>query len=108
MRISVNRIAFILLVIITVVVLFPLAWMLITSLRTEKDLYSLPMRLLPSRLVLSNYSYILFDKPEFVRYFVNSVVVTCGSVVLILVFAVFGAYPLARIRFPGIPGEWCR
>ncbi len=80
---------------------FPLLWMLATSVKPEKEIYSYPITILPHRWTLDNYLYVFTRLTGFRRFFVNSVVVTGASVFLILVLSALGGYPLARKEFPG-------
>ena len=82
-------------------VVFPLAWMLVTSFKPEKEIYTYPITILPHRLTLDNFLYVVTRLSGFRRFFVNSVAVTGISVLLILVLSALGGYPLARKEFPG-------
>jgi ABC-type glycerol-3-phosphate transport system permease component len=80
---------------------FPLVWMLLTSVKPEREIYTFPITVLPRRLTLDNYLYVFTRLGAFPRFFLNSVVVTGVSVLLILVLSALGGYPLARKEFPG-------
>ena len=82
-----------------VAALAPLVIMAFNSLRTEQDLASKPLGL-PLRPVFENYVH-AWSEGNFSTYFVNSVVITVGSVVLGTGMSVLAAYPLGRYRFRG-------
>jgi raffinose/stachyose/melibiose transport system permease protein len=81
------------------VALAPLLVMLSSSLRTEADLADRPLGL-PLHPVFDNYARAWSDG-NFSTYFTNSVLVTCGSVLLGTGVSVLAAYALARYRFFG-------
>ena len=78
--------------------LSPLIIMALGSLRTEQSLADHPIGL-PLHPAFENYAK-AWSEGGFSSYFVNSIVVTVGSVVLGTGVAVLAAYPLARYRFP--------
>lgn len=77
---------------------FPLYWMLITSLKTNSDLYSVTN--IPFWFndppTLEHYRY-LFEQTLFVRWLLNSLVIGICVVVITLVTAVPAGYSLARL-----------
>ena len=78
---------------------FPLLWLLVSSFKTNKefmaDLFSLPKKLMAENYVAA------WEYSGIGKYVFNSVLVTVGSVSIILVLAVMIAYVLARYRFRG-------
>ena len=81
--------------------LFPFYWMLVVSLKTNSDLFHLSGNpfLLP-HVTLSHYTY-LFTQTPFLRWVVNSVVVSVVSCAGSLAFSVLAGYSLARLRYRG-------
>lgn len=81
--------------------LFPFYWMLVVSLKPNSDLYNLTENpfVLP-RVTLDHYIF-LFTKTDFLRWTVNSVVVSAVSCFGSLVFSVLSGYSLARLRYRG-------
>lgn len=80
--------------------LVPLLWMVSTSLMDEFDVYQYPPRLLPVDPVWSNYPNALTAAP-FVRFFINSAVMSLFIVFGHLFTAATAGYAFARLRFPG-------
>ena len=82
-----------------VINVFPLLWLLVSSFKTNKefmaDLFSLPKKLMAENYVAA------WEYSGIGKYVFNSVLVTVGSVSIILVLAVMIAYVLARYRFRG-------
>ena len=80
---------------------FPFLWMLIVSLKPDQEL--LDTNLNPFAVVnptLANYLF-LFQETEFLRWTLNTFVVTIGATLLSLVCSVLIGYALGRFRFPG-------
>jgi ABC-type glycerol-3-phosphate transport system permease component len=93
-------------IILTVVILaaavflFPLAWMLLTSLRPRADIYKEVPTIIPEAFNLDNYRYILSQR-NFLRFFLNSVVVTSAAVSIVLFSSLMGGYAFGMRRFRG-------
>jgi ABC-type glycerol-3-phosphate transport system permease component len=94
-----------------VVVLYPLLWMLGTSLKTDREIFSYPFSAPGYEHVSStdakwvglqwrNYEN-AWTNGRFGHYFFNSVVLTVLTVAGTLLFAAMAAYALARFTFPG-------
>jgi ABC-type glycerol-3-phosphate transport system permease component len=81
--------------------LFPLVWMLFTSIRTTQDLYKYPPTLFPQALTLENYVYIFKEMRGFIRYLVNSIVVTISTVLIVLGSSAMGGYAFGMRKFRG-------
>lgn len=80
--------------------LVPFIWMLSTSFRTEKDLFSNPASLFPTEWTLHGYQGIWEQLPFLLLVF-NTIVFAGITTVLTLLFDSMCAYALARIDFPG-------
>jgi raffinose/stachyose/melibiose transport system permease protein len=76
----------------------PLLYMLATALRSGRDYANDPLAL-PTSPSFANFSDAIGT--DIGRWFVNSVIVTAGSVALVAVLAVLAAYGLVRLPFPG-------
>ncbi len=85
---------------ISLVMLLPLVWMLITSIQTLPETRHFPPHLIPSGIHWRNYPDALNSAP-FGRFFLNSFIVTGASVVGNLVFCSLAGYAFARLRFFG-------
>jgi multiple sugar transport system permease protein len=83
-----------------IVMLFPLFWMLMTSLMTLPETRRFPPVLIPDGIRWQNYPNALRAAP-FGRYFLNSTIVTVASVASNLVFCSMAGYAFARIQFFG-------
>ncbi len=80
--------------------LFPLVWILLTSLKNETELQTFPLQYLPAVPAWSNYARVFSEEP-FARFFLNSLVVSGLSTILCVVVAALAAYALARLKLRG-------
>ena len=80
---------------------FPIYWMVISSLRPERDLFAQPT-LIPERIDWKFKSYQnLLELTDYPLQFANSVVVALTVVVITLFVSVIIAYVVTRYRIPG-------
>jgi len=92
---------YVLLAAIALAMLFPLLWLLSTSLKSPtENIYQFPPQLWPSQPTLQNFAKVWQYYP-FGRYLLNSALVAALAVCLNLLFCSLAAYPLARLRFRG-------
>jgi ABC-type glycerol-3-phosphate transport system permease component len=81
------------------IVLFPIAWVLLLSIKSLPDAYQ--NELWPKAFDFGHYVYSLQKIPTLPRNFLNSVLVTTSTVILTTVCAVLGGYALVLLRTPG-------
>ena len=86
-----------LLVLLAAVILFPIYYMIIVSLKTPKDIYRTPS-LLPTNATLQNYLD-LFTKQDFLLNIRNSLIVAGSATVISVTISCFAAYSLVRLRY---------
>jgi multiple sugar transport system permease protein len=83
----------------------PMAWMLLTSLKTQFAALQYPPEWWPHNPTLQNYTRLLSPTNdagrEFLTYLLNSVLVSSATTILAVTFAVPAAYAFSRFRFPG-------
>ncbi len=85
----------------TALALFPIALIVMNSFKTRKAIFRTPYRLPNSESwSLKGYETV-WERADFPGYFQNSLIVTIGALVLILVFGTMAAWALAEYRFPG-------
>jgi ABC-type glycerol-3-phosphate transport system permease component len=97
---GVALITYLLLAITAFIVLLPIFWMLSTSLKTPREVFQLPIEWIPSDPVWSNYPE-AYDRIDFTRYFLNSMIVAGGVTILHVLLATMAGYGLAKYRFGG-------
>jgi putative chitobiose transport system permease protein len=89
------------LIAVSVITVFPFAWILLTSIKGPNDLiFSVPPQFLPNDPTLNNYAKV-WDSLPIPHFFLNSIAVSIAVVVLNVLVASLAAYPLAKMRFRG-------
>jgi multiple sugar transport system permease protein len=84
-----------------VAMLFPFYWMLITSIKPNRELYNAKvMPLIVHQPTLKHYVDLL-SQTNFLTWTYNTMLVAVVSTLVSLVLGTMMAYPLARLRFPG-------
>jgi ABC-type glycerol-3-phosphate transport system permease component len=92
---------FLILLFYSLLVVFPLFWLLYTSLKSDQDIFLHPFKLPDIRhLEWSNFSA-AWTRGRFDRYFFNSVILTITTVSVTLFLSAMAAYALARFKFLG-------
>jgi multiple sugar transport system permease protein len=76
---------------------FPALWLLLTSLKTEAELFSKPISYWPHEATLANYVRAFTDQP-LLRYLGNSLAVAAGATVVSLLVSALAAYAIARLN----------
>jgi multiple sugar transport system permease protein len=86
-----------------IILAFPFYWMLMTSLRSDNDLYSIenvPYKFNADSPTVSNYRF-LFQDTDYPKWLENTVIVGIAVVVITLVLSLPAGYALARLT-----GRW--
>lgn len=92
-----------LLIFLTLIVLIPVAWFMLSSFKDLTDLSARPPKLLPTRWATENYTE-AFKMYDYVRYFSNSVIVTVVATALTLLVNSMAAFGFAKYNFRGRDG----
>jgi multiple sugar transport system permease protein len=90
--------------VVTVLYLFPMFWMVTTSLKSLGELYQYPPTLVPAHPTFQAYVTLLVEK-GYGRLIWNSLVINLLTIALTLALALLINYPLARLRIPGKVGR---
>lgn len=92
----------------TTVYIFPLFWMISTSVKEPADIVRDPPLIFPRSINLDIYAELFGNPPEGaqipidgLRYMKNSLIIGAGTMLLTMAFAVPAAYGLARFRLRG-------
>ena len=89
----------ILLIIWTILVVFPFLWMIMTSFKTDAEIIHSPWDL-PATLQWDNFSR-AWNEARIGRYFINTLIVMSMSLTGTLVISAMAAYVLSRFEFIG-------
>jgi raffinose/stachyose/melibiose transport system permease protein len=76
------------------IVIVPIYWIVITSFKTQSNYFTTNPFVPPTEPTLENYQLVI--ESDFVRYFVNSVIVTLGAVVPAVLLSFMAAYAIVR------------
>jgi len=79
--------------------LVPLIWLVSTSLKEPSAIFILPPRWIPDPIRWQNYPEALTAQP-FLRFFLNTVIITVLSTLGTVLTASMAAFAFARLRFP--------
>lgn len=95
----------IVLLVALVAVLFPIYWMIVTSLKIPRDIYRTPA-LWPHAFTFENYRILIEDK-GFLTNIGNSLLVALTVTVIAVIISSFAAYSMVRFRyrFRGVIGR---
>lgn len=85
--------------IVFLVFIFPLYWMIVTALKTQVEIFSIPTPLWPENLTFEAFAKQLSASGDTLRGFKNSLIISCGATAIATVLAIPAAYGLARFRF---------
>ena len=96
---TVKSLYYIILITYAVSIFFPILLMLLTSLKSNKEIFTNPYGL-PNIFNLDNYIK-LIKISNYLVYFRNSIIVAVTSIFLILIFSSLASFVIARYRFIG-------
>lgn len=89
------------LIFISLLSIFPFIWLISTSLKgNAENIFAYPPQLIPTDFTLTNYTGV-WHRVNFIGYFINSMIVAVGTVILNLILSSMAGYPLARMEFKG-------
>jgi multiple sugar transport system permease protein len=83
---------------VEILILFPFYWILVTSFKNQKEIFSMPITYWPANPTLENYLSI-FKIGNFGIYFFNSTYVGILGSLLAVLAAILAGYVLARFQF---------
>jgi multiple sugar transport system permease protein/raffinose/stachyose/melibiose transport system permease protein len=81
-------------ILLALVILIPFFWMVSVSLKPAAEPFAIPAKLWPDNPTLENY--VTAFRPEFRIYFMNSIIVSLSTVVIVVTLALFAAYTFTR------------
>lgn len=92
-------------VLVLCVLLFPVFWTFITSLKTEQEIFQNPPTFYPHVLNTKSYAAQI-ENGDFnmFRSFLNSLIISLGAMLIAVVLAVPASYAIARYKFAGRNG----
>jgi multiple sugar transport system permease protein len=88
------------LIVAAAAILLPFYWMLISSLKANNDVYTIPVKWLPDPVVWKNYVDI-WHKADMTTWLKNTLILSFAVTFLQVLTGSFAAYGFAKVRFPG-------
>ena len=95
-----KTVVFIVLSLLSLSFVYPMFYMLINSLKTRAEYATNPFNFPAGKLQINNYG-LMISQFKILLLFRNTAVVTLGSGILLLVFAICASYAFAKLRFKG-------
>ncbi|WIM67531.1 carbohydrate ABC transporter permease [Corynebacterium breve] len=95
-----KALGYIALVVTVLVIMVPMYFIVITSLKTYSDIYADPISFWPNPVEVGNYIRVL-EVSGFLEYFRNSMIITTVLTIIEVTLGVLSAYGFAFLRFPG-------
>jgi raffinose/stachyose/melibiose transport system permease protein len=93
-------ILYLILSVVSLLWVYPFFWMLSASVKSNNDIISSELSLIPAEIHLENYAK-TWGQADFGRYFLNSVTVTFFVVLLVVAMTTLSGYVLGRYAFAG-------
>ncbi|WP_407272082.1 carbohydrate ABC transporter permease [Radiobacillus sp. PE A8.2] len=84
--------------VIALVYLFPIVWLLLSSLKPGNELFTYPLNILPNNPTLGNFEY-AWAAMDFMKYFLNTLIVAVLTTVLTVIASASCGYALAKYRY---------
>ncbi|MFC8600074.1 carbohydrate ABC transporter permease [Isoptericola sp. NPDC057191] len=92
--------AYVALALAAAAVLLPFVWMVISSLKDNNDVFTVPIQWIPDPVVWQNYVEI-WEKADMATWIKNTLVLSVGVTFLQVLTGSFAAYGFSKTRFPG-------
>ncbi len=87
-------------IVITLIMFFPIYWMLVTAFSTREDLYAPGLHLVPQHFTLDNFATPFARFPVW-QWFKNSAIITLLTTVITVVVNLLAGYAFAKVPFRG-------
>lgn len=101
MKKKVSKVCMYLFIILFVgIIVLPFIWLVLGSFKNMKELFAVPVQILPSKLRIKNFTDVFKTQP-FGSYIVNSLVTSILTTVFVIVIGSLASYSLARVRIKG-------
>jgi multiple sugar transport system permease protein len=91
---------YVLLTVISLAVLVPFGWMLVSSVKLDAEVFTVPIQWIPQEFHWDNFSKI-WSRVPLATYLTNSLILSVTITALQVLTGSFAAYGFAKVRFPG-------
>lgn len=89
------------LILYAVLTFYPFVWAIAASFKPYREIVSGDMSLIPNEFTLDNFRYVLGRSSLFMRWFLNSVIISVIGTTINILLNTMAGYALARLNFPG-------
>lgn len=94
-----TTLTYIVLILGSVLMIFPFVWMILTSFKTQAESMAIPPQIFPATWQISNFSTALASLP-FVNLYVNTGLLIVFRVLCAVLFSSMAGYAFAKLQFP--------
>lgn len=92
---------YVILILGSLLMVFPFLYMISTALKTPAEVMSFPPVWIPKNIFNFENFKIAMQKAPFVQYFINSTLITLACVIVTGFTTIVGAFAFSRLKFPG-------
>lgn len=96
----ISALQWILAIIVMIIVVFPIYWMLVSSVKSQEEILLAVPTLWPKEFHFENYINVL-KRGNFAKYYYNTIVMTAGILICQVTTGVFAAYGFSKGKFKG-------
>ena len=93
-------IQWVLAIIVLIVIVFPIYWMLVSSVKSQEEILLATPTLWPKEFHFENYINVL-NRGNFAKYYWNTTVMTAGILIAQVVTGIFAGYGFSKGKFKG-------
>lgn len=98
MKKMITIISYLFILLLGITTLFPFVYMILAGLMSYSEVTSIPPTFLPKHFQWGNYVEV-FEKAPFLRYFINTVVVSLATTIATVITSILAAFALSSLKF---------
>ena len=99
-RLSFSIFVSVVLIVVSVIFLFPIFFCIFTSFKESAEIIR-DITFIPHKWSSVNYDYVFARGAKYLRYYLNTIIITASSVAITLVLSALSGYAFARLHFKG-------
>lgn len=86
-----------------IIILVPIYWMVVTSIKTNPEVFKFPPNIIPLKPTLDSYRELFVTENRYFLFFRNSLIVSVSTTVITVILAILAGYGLSRFKFRAKP-----
>ena len=90
-----------LLTILCFITVLPFAWVVLTSVKPNEEIYTTNIEILPQNATLEQYKGIVEKGDQLPRYIYNTMIYSVITIFFVVLFGSMAGYALGMLNFPG-------